>query len=174
MKYLSVPKNPEITKIPLQDEAEQFLLNPLKLKFVSRRRSKKRKLKFQQFQKFLKFLKFLKLLQGSKKLKISKTHLITNHVYKKGHNRNNLQYLFVAIELINSPATYLSQKDLKIGHIRPSQFMDFSPWKNDTWKVVNFRSRWWGSSLPGLRTLDPSRYNSIFLTQDTGYPNGYL
>ena len=32
MKYLKVPKNPEITKIPFQDEAGQFLLNPLKLK----------------------------------------------------------------------------------------------------------------------------------------------
>ena len=43
MKHFKVPKIPEITKIPFQDEAGQFLLNPLKLKFVSRRRSKNSK-----------------------------------------------------------------------------------------------------------------------------------
>ena len=46
MKHFKVPKIPEITKIPFQDEAGQILLNPEKLKFVSRRRSKKRKSKF--------------------------------------------------------------------------------------------------------------------------------
>ena len=62
VKYLKVPKNPEITKISFKDGAGQFLLNPLKLRFVSGRRSKKRKL-----QKIKKFLKFKKLLVGAKK-----------------------------------------------------------------------------------------------------------
>ena len=59
VKYLKAPENPEITKIPLQDEAGQFLLNPLELKFVSRRRSKKRESKFQKFQNIQKFMTFL-------------------------------------------------------------------------------------------------------------------